>query len=49
MGHIDSITGLPIWFEVGRIALPLVFIWLCILMVKLILSDIPLKKLKDQD
>ncbi|ACQ67541.1 hypothetical protein BJP41_02045 [Candidatus Williamhamiltonella defendens] len=49
MGHIDSITGLPLWFEVGCISLPLVFIGLCILMVKLIFSDMPLEKLKDQD
>lgn len=41
--------GLPLWFEVGCISLPLVFIGLCILMVKLIFSDMPLEKLKDQD
>ncbi|ABX85787.1 hypothetical protein YPPY66_4490 [Yersinia pestis PY-66] len=36
-------SGLPAWFEAACIALPLLFIVLCILMVRLIFRDIPLE------
>lgn len=35
-----GITGLPHWFELSCILLPLIFIVLCVLMVKLIFRDI---------
>jgi len=41
-----GITGLPHWFEMACLLVPLVFILLCWLMVRVIFRDIPLE---DQD
>ncbi|AWK13439.1 YhdT family protein [Candidatus Fukatsuia symbiotica] len=37
-----GITGLPFWFEIACIYLPLLFIVFCWLMVRFIFRDIPL-------
>lgn len=37
-----GITGLPHWFELSCLFLPVIFIALCSLMVKLLFRDIPL-------
>ena len=42
-GNLPGMSGLPAWFEAACIALPLLFIVLCILMVRLIFRDIPLE------
>lgn len=42
-GSIPGISGLPAWFEAACIALPLLFIVLCWLMVRVIFRDIPLE------
>ncbi|CAK9883648.1 MAG: putative membrane protein YhdT [Candidatus Erwinia impunctatus] len=39
----SGITGLPLWFEVSCLLLPLLFILLCSLMIKKIFRDIPLE------
>ena len=36
-------TGLPHWFEMACMLVPLLFIFLCWLMVRLIFRDIPLE------
>ncbi|TCV96581.1 YhdT family protein [Biostraticola tofi] len=38
-----GITGLPHWFEMACLAVPLAFIILCWLMVRLLFRDIPLE------
>ena len=40
--NLQGITGLPHWFEMACLLLPLVFILLCWAMVRLIFKDIPL-------
>lgn len=42
-GNIPGITGLPALFEAACIALPLLFIGLCWLMVRVIFRDISLE------
>ncbi|QHB34165.1 DUF997 family protein [Yersinia canariae] len=42
-GNIPGISGLPAWFEAACIALPLLFIVLCWLMVRMIFRDISLE------
>ncbi|AJI94048.1 YhdT family protein [Yersinia ruckeri] len=42
-GDTPGITGLPAWFEMACLALPLLFIVLCWLMVRFIFRDIPLE------
>ena len=39
---LQGITGLPHWFEMACLLLPLAFILLCWAMVRLIFKDIPL-------
>lgn len=39
---LQGITGLPHWFEMACLLLPLAFILLCRAMVRLIFKDIPL-------
>ncbi|MBW7981794.1 YhdT family protein [Enterobacillus tribolii] len=39
---VQGITGLPHWFEMACLLLPLVFILLCWVMVRLVFRDIPL-------
>lgn len=41
--NLQGITGLPHWFEMACLLLPLVFILLCWAMVRLIFKDIPLR------
>lgn len=43
-----GITGLPLWFEWSCLIVPVIFILLCIMMVKIIFKDIPLEE-KDAD
>lgn len=38
-----GITGLPYWFEMACLLVPLLFIGLCWLMVRVIFRDIPLE------
>lgn len=38
----QGITGLPHWFEMACLLVPLVFIGLCWLMIRVIYRDIPL-------
>ncbi|MFV9997212.1 MAG: YhdT family protein [Arsenophonus endosymbiont of Dermacentor nuttalli] len=38
-----GITGMPLWFELSCLYLPLIFILLCILIVKFIFKPIPLE------
>ncbi len=38
-----GITGLPHWFEMACLLVPLIFILLCWLMVRFIFRDIPLE------
>ena len=40
---LQGITGLPHWFEMACLLVPLVFILLCWAMVKFIYRDIPLE------
>ena len=42
-GMNAGITGLPHWFEMACLLVPLVFILLCWLMVRVIFRDIPLE------
>ncbi|HGN1704355.1 TPA: YhdT family protein [Providencia rettgeri] len=37
-------TGLPLWFEWSCLILPVIFILLCIMMVKIIFKDISLEE-----
>ncbi len=39
----QGITGLPHWFEMSCLLIPLIFILLCWLMVRVIYRDIPLE------
>ncbi|WP_413736813.1 YhdT family protein [Sodalis sp. RH21] len=39
----QGITGLPHWFEMACLLVPLVFLLLCWLMVRVIYRDIPLE------
>ena len=39
----QGITGLPHWFEMACLLMPLVFILLCWLMVRFVFRDIPLE------
>lgn len=41
--NIQGITGLPQWFEISCLLLPLLFIILCWLMVHYVFRDIPLE------
>ena len=47
-GDEPGITGLPRWFELACLAVPLLFLLLCALMVRFIYRDIPLED-KDAD
>ncbi|AFJ45464.1 hypothetical protein EBL_c03360 [Shimwellia blattae DSM 4481 = NBRC 105725] len=38
-----GITGLPHWFEMACLLVPLSFVVLCWLMIKIIFKDIPLE------
>ena len=40
---MQGFTGLPHWFEMACLLMPLVFILLCWLMVRFIFRDIPLE------
>lgn len=42
-GSSTGFTGLPRWFELACLLLPLVFIFLCALMVKYVYRDISLE------
>lgn len=42
-GDAQGVTGLPHWFEMACLLVPLVFILLCWAMVKFIYRDIPLE------
>lgn len=44
-----GITGLPHWFEMACLLIPLLFILLCWLMVRFIYQDLPLGELGDDD
>ncbi len=39
----QGITGLPLWFEWSCLILPILFIILCILMIKLVFKDMSLE------
>ncbi|NYY79640.1 hypothetical protein DMH17_02895 [Raoultella planticola] len=43
LGSQQGFTGLPRWFEMARLLIPLIFILLCWAMVKFIYRDIPLE------
>lgn len=43
-GNNIGATGLPLWFEWSCLILPIIFILLCIMMVKLIFKDISLEE-----
>lgn len=38
-----GVTGLPHWFEIACLLVPLIFILLCVLMVRTVFRDIPLE------
>ena len=40
--NAPGLTGLPHWFELACLAVPLVFILLCWLMIRVVFRDIPL-------
>ncbi|WP_158782017.1 YhdT family protein [Pantoea sp. BAV 3049] len=42
-GNKIGLTGLPHWFEMACLLVPLLFIFLCWLMVRLVFRDIPLE------
>ncbi len=42
----QGITGLPLWFELSCVLLPLLFILLCWLMVRFIFRDISLENIE---
>ncbi|QBY45358.1 YhdT family protein [Arsenophonus nasoniae] len=42
-GEKVGITGMPLWFELSCLYLPLIFILLCILMVKFIFKQMSLE------
>lgn len=42
-GNEQGFTGLPRWFEMSCLLLPLIFILLCWLMVRGVFRDIPLE------
>ena len=42
-GNQQGITGLPYWFEMSCLLIPLVFILLCWFMVRYVFRDIPLE------
>jgi len=43
-GNALGVTRLPLWFEIACIFLPLLFIFLCWLMVRLIFRDMSLEE-----
>ncbi|OON39254.1 hypothetical protein BTJ39_15090 [Izhakiella australiensis] len=42
-GSQAGITGLPRWFELSCLLVPLLFILLCWLMIRMVFRDIPLE------
>lgn len=42
-GNAPGISGLPHWFELACLLVPLLFIFLCWLMIRLVFKDIPLE------
>ncbi|WP_036768441.1 YhdT family protein [Photorhabdus australis] len=42
-GDTPGVTGLPHWFEMACLLLPITFILLCWLMVKFIFKEVPLE------
>jgi len=42
-GNGIGVTGLPHWFELACLLVPILFIFLCWLMIRLIFRDIPLE------
>ncbi|HGJ5882410.1 YhdT family protein [Arsenophonus sp.] len=42
-GEEMGITGMPLWFELSCLYLPLIFILLCVLMVKFIFKQMSLE------
>ncbi|WLS79372.1 YhdT family protein [Erwinia pyri] len=40
---LPGITGLPHWFEMACLLVPMLFILLCWLMIRLVFRDIPLE------
>ncbi|KAA8999209.1 DUF997 family protein [Affinibrenneria salicis] len=42
-GNTPGFTGLPHWFEISCLLLPLIFIVACWLMVRFVFRDIPLE------
>ncbi|MDR0218341.1 MAG: YhdT family protein [Enterobacteriaceae bacterium] len=42
-GNATGLTGLPYWFELACLALPVLFIILCWMMVKFIFKEVPLE------
>ena len=40
---LPGITGLPHWFEMACLLVPILFILLCWLMIRLVFRDIPLE------
>ncbi|MBD2815408.1 YhdT family protein [Xenorhabdus sp. Flor] len=42
-GNTTGFTGLPLWFELSCLMLPILFIILCWMMVKFVFKDVPLE------
>lgn len=42
LGQEPGIFGLPRWFEVSCLFVPIFFVMLCILMIKMVYQDLPL-------
>ncbi len=47
-GDTIGITGLPVWFEIACLLVPVGFIFLCYVVVKLQFKDISLEQTRDQ-
>ncbi len=41
-GNAAGVTGLPLWFELSCLMLPVLFVALCIFMVRFLFKELPL-------
>lgn len=43
-----GIIGFPIWFELACLYFPLLFVLLCVIVIKVVYKDIPLEEKHDE-
>ncbi|PKH25778.1 hypothetical protein CIG19_04430 [Enterobacterales bacterium CwR94] len=47
-GNTPGITGLPLWFEISCLWVPVLFIVLCAAMIRRVFRDMPLEDVPDE-